>query len=222
MNLNEKNFVLALALDDINYIVTENAGNNPGDVKKQYDCNKAAFDQIAKVIANAMRLDLIGGDLPAGTYFTPEAVRKFAEEQSKKDEGLSFEDAPNLNEVLRNPPFKAGAEEEARERFGKFLSIPELGIQFRRHKSANMTKLIATWRDDVNDHVYEISVQRDGDSPNCGWRALATNDGHNVFQLRTKNRHNCEHFALSAMKRYLKSGHRKTYRTIAKAKKEEK
>ena len=79
-----------------------------------------------------------------------------------------------------------------------------------------MTKLIATWRDDVNDHVYEISVQRDGDSPNCGWRALATNDGHNVFQLRTKNRSNCEHFALSAMKRYLKRGHRKTYRTIVK------
>ena len=100
--------------------------------------------------------------------------------------------------------------------FAKFLSLPELGIQFRRHKSANMTKLIATWRDDANDHVYEISVQRDGDSPNCGWRALATNDGHNVFQLRTKNRHNCEHFALSAMKRYLKRGHRKTYRTLAK------
>lgn len=90
MKMNEKNFVLALALDDINYIVTENARNNPGDIKKQYDCNKAAFDQIAKVIANAMRLDLIGGDIPAGTCFTPEAVRKFAEEQAKKDEGLSF------------------------------------------------------------------------------------------------------------------------------------
>ena len=79
-----------------------------------------------------------------------------------------------------------------------------------------MTKLIATWRDVANDHVYEISVQRDGDSPNCGWQALATNDGRNVFQLRTKSRHNCEHFALSAMKRYLKRGHRKTYRTLAK------
>jgi hypothetical protein len=110
MNLNEKNYVLAFALDDINYIVTENAGNNPGDIKKQYDCNKAAFDQIAKVIANAMRLDIMGGDLPEGTYFTPEAVRKFAEEQSKKDEGLSFEDAPNLNQILMNPPFQAEAE----------------------------------------------------------------------------------------------------------------
>jgi len=171
----------------------------------------------------ATRLEQLVKD---GFYVAPESVRKFAEEQSKKDEGLSFEDAPNLNEVLRNPPFgRAGAPrtpEEARERFGKFLSIPALGIQFRRHKSANMTKLVATWRDDVNDHIYEITVQRDGDTPNCGWRATATNDGRGVFQLRTKSRSNCENLALSAMKRYLKRGHRRTYRTIAKAKKEEK
>lgn len=169
MNLNEKNNVLAAALDDIKYLVTERCGGHPDDIEAQYDCNKAAFDQIAKILANAMRLDVFGDE----------------------------------------PPLTG---------FAKFLSLPELGIQFRRHKSENMTKLIATWRDDANDHVYEISVQRDGDSPNCGWRALATNDRHNVFQLRTKNRHNCEHFALAAMKRYLKRGHRKTYRTIAKAK----
>ena len=196
MNLNEKNFVLALALDDINYIVTENARNNPGDIKKQYDCNKAAFDQIAKILANAMRLDLIGGDIPAETYFAPEAITKF------------------LNGEL----------EEARERFGKFLSIPALGMQFRRYRSANTTILVATWRDqkECNSHVYVVRVERDGDTPNCGWRATATNDGHVVFQLRTKNRSNCEQFAFSAMKRYLKRGHRRTYRTIAKAKKEEK
>ena len=123
------------------------------------------------------------------------------------ERGLYVTPKAALDVVTANPPLTG---------FAKFLSLPELGIQFRRHKSANMTKLIATWRDDANDHVYEISVQRDGDSPNCGWRALATNDGHNVFQLRTKNRHNCEHFALSAMKRYLKRGHRKTYRTLAK------
>jgi hypothetical protein len=152
----------------------------------------------------ATRLEQLVKD---GFYVTPEAARKFAEEQSKKDEGPIDPNGPTLNQILMNPPLTG---------FAKFLSLPELGIQFRRHKSENMTKLIATWRDDANDHVYEISVQRDGDSPNCGWRALATNDGHNVFQLRTKNRHNCEHFALAAMKRYLKRGHRKTYRTLAK------
>lgn len=189
MNLKEKNDVLRLALDNINYIVTENAGNNPTDIEKQYDCNAFAFDAICKVVADCVRAGLPGNDLPPKTFFTPEAAKKV------------------IDPVFANPPLTG---------FAKFLSLPELGIQFRRHKSANMTKLIATWRDDVNDHVYEISVQRDGDSPNCGWRALATNDGHNVFQLRTKNRHNCEHFALSAMKRYLKRGHRRTYRTLAK------
>lgn len=189
MTLEEKNNVLRLALDNINYIVTENAGNNPTDIEKQYDCNAFAFNAICKVVADCVRAGLPGNDLPPKTFFTPEAAKKV------------------IDPVLANPPLTG---------FAKFLSLPELGIQFRRHKSANMTKLIATWRDDANDHVYEISVQRDGDSPNCGWRALATNDGHNVFQLRTKNRHNCEHFALSAMKRYLKRGHRKTYRTLAK------
>lgn len=189
MTLKEKNDVLRLALDNINYIVTENAGNNPTDIEKQYDCNAFAFDAICKVVADCVRAGLPGNDLPPKTFFTPEAAKKV------------------IDPVFMNPPLTG---------FAKFLSLPELGIQFRRHKSANMTKLIATWRDDANDHVYEISVLRDGDSPNCGWRALATNDGHNVFQLRTKNRHNCEHFALSAMKRYLKRGHRKTYRTLAK------
>lgn len=165
MNLNEKNNVLADALDDIKHFLAERCGGHPDNIEAQYDCNKAAFDHIAKILANAMRLDVFGDE----------------------------------------PPLTG---------FAKFLSVPELGIQFRRYRSANMTRLIATWRDDANDHVYEISVQRDGDSSN--YVGSATNDGHNVFQLRTKNRTNCEHFALSAMKRYLKRGHRKTYRTIAK------
>ena len=138
-----------------------------------------------------------------------------ASEEEKYDRGKTafYEISKEIANVMRRDLF---GDEPPMTGFAKFLSLPELGIQFRRHKSANMTKLIATWRDDVNDHVYEISVQRDGDSTNCGWRALALNDGHNVFQLRTKNRHNCEHFALAAMKRYLKRGHRKTYRTLAK------
>ena len=189
MTLKEKNNVLRLALDNINYIVTENAGNNPTDIEKQYDCNAFAFDAICKVVADCVRAGLPGNDLPPKTFFTPEAAKKV------------------IDPVLANPPLTG---------FAKFLSLPALGIQFRRHKSANMTKLIATWRDDFNSHVYVLRVERDGDSPNCGWRATATNDGHVVFQLRTKNRTNCEHFALSAMKRYLKRGHRKTYRTLAK------
>ncbi len=121
------------------------------------------------------------------------------------ERGLYVTPKAALDVVTANPPLTG---------FAKFLSVPALGIQFRRHKSANMTKLVATWRDDANDHIYEITVQRDGDTPNCGWRATATNDGHNVFQLLTKNRSKCEQCALSAMKRYLKRGHRRTYRRI--------
>jgi hypothetical protein len=120
--------------------------------------------------------------------------------------------------TMQEDTIKERSEKEARERFGKYLSVPVLGMQFRRYKSANMTKLVATWRDELNSHVYEISVEPICDSP--GWCATATNDNHVVFQLRTNNRTNCEHLALSAMKRYLKRGHHKTYRKIAKAKKE--
>ena len=178
MTLQEKNEVLGEALENINIITASfcRAADGASEEEK-YDRGKTAFNEIAKELANVMRLDLFG------------------------------DEPPKKSATPIDPPLTG---------FAKFLSIPELGIQFRRYRSANMTKLIATWRDDANAHVYEISVQRDGDSPNCGWRALATNDGHNVFQLRAKCRSNCERFALSAMKHYLKRGHRKTYRTIAK------
>ena len=193
MNLKEKNDVLRLALDNINYIVTENAGNNPTDIEKQYDCNAFAFDAICKVVADCVRAGLPGNDLPPKTFFTPEAAKKV------------------IDPVFANPPL---------EGFAKFLSVPALGIRFNRHRSKALTTLAATWRDEANDHIYEVRVQPDGDTPNCGWRATATNDGHRVFTLTTRNRTNCEHFALSAMKRYLKRGHRKTYRKLAKANKE--
>ena len=174
-------------------------------------------DNIKEIINDARRLAALCEGVPADllkfgieglanrlkrlTCATPEAAREFASAQKDIMDGKS------LNAVHTNPPLTG---------FAKSLSVPELGIQFCRHKSANITKLVATWRDDFNDHIYEITVQRDGDSPNCGWRALATNDGNNVFQLRTRGRTDCEHCALSAMKCYLKRGHRKTFRTLAK------
>lgn len=100
MTLKEKNNVLRLALDSINYIVSENAGNNPDpeDVEKQYDCNKLALDAIAKVLADAMRLEVFDGDIPKNTYFSPEAVREFAKAQKDIMDGKS------LDAILANPP----------------------------------------------------------------------------------------------------------------------
>lgn len=87
MTLKEKNNVLRLALDNINYIVTENAGNNPTDIEKQYDCNAFAFDAICKVVADCVRAGLPGNDLPPKTFFTPEAAKKV------------------IDPVFANPPF---------------------------------------------------------------------------------------------------------------------
>ena len=188
----------------------KNAKTNSADPKLAEACS--ALCPVLDSIAT--RLEQLIKD---GFYVAPEAVRKFAEEQAKKDAGLSFEDAPNLNEVLRNPPFKGGGG----GRGGGARTLRQVSLNPRaRHPVSPI--LVATWRDDFNSHVYVLRVERDGDTPNCGWRATATNDGHTIFQLRTKSRSNCEQFAFSAMKRYLKRGHRRTYRTIAKAKKEEK
>ncbi len=111
----------------------------------------------------------------------------------------------------------ASPEAEARANFSKFLSVPELGTQFMRHRSAAMTQLVATWCNDLDSHIYEVRVVRDGESANAGWRAKATNDGRLVFTLAAKCRSTCERCALSAMKRYLKIGHRRFYRTLRAA-----
>ena len=79
----------------------KNAKTNSADPKLAEACS--ALCPVLDSIAT--RLEQLIKD---GFYVAPEAVRKFAEEQAKKDAGLSFEDAPNLNEVLRNPPFKGG------------------------------------------------------------------------------------------------------------------
>ena len=101
MTLKERNDVLRLALDNINYIVTENARNNPTDIEKQYDCNAFAFDAICKVVADCVRAGLPGNDLPPKTYFTPEAAKKV------------------IDPVFANPPF------------GKKLKMPVISMPGR-------------------------------------------------------------------------------------------
>lgn len=101
--------------------------------------------------------------------------------------------------------------------FRKFLTYEKLGIEFKRFVAKDVTKLVAKWCNTNDSHIYEITVRRAGDSANCGWIALATNDGHRVFELRSRNRSNAEQCAISAMKRYLARGHKKTLRTLREA-----
>ena len=110
--------------------------------------------------------------------------------------------------------------EEDRENFGRFMSIPQLGIQFRRNKANDLTILCATWRDKSSEHIYEVRITRDGNTPNCGWRAAGTTDGHFVFSLSAKGRNRCEHLATAAMKQHIRLGHRKTLKKLKALKKE--
>lgn len=112
------------------------------------------------------------------------------------------------------PDSETPSSESNADSFGKILAVKWLGIEFRRFRSNAETVYVATWRNDEtrDSHVYEIHVKRDGDTPNCGFIAQATNDGRRVFSLSAKNRSHCELCALSAMKRYLSRGHRGPYR----------
>ena len=146
--LKEKNEVLGDALASIN-IITGSFCRTAADgvsEEEKYDRGKTAFDEVAKVVANVVRHDLFGDEPP------------------KKDATPIDPNGPTLNQILMNPPLTG---------FAKFLSLPELGIQFRRNKSANMTKLIATWRDDVNDHVYGRSRRTTGTTSSSSARRTA-------------------------------------------------
>ena len=101
--------------------------------------------------------------------------------------------------------------------FRKFLSCATLGIEFVRFASKDATSFVAKWCNKKDSRIYEIFVRRDVDSANSGWIAHATNDGHRIFELRCRNRTIAEHCAISAMKRYLARGHRKTLRTLREA-----
>ena len=162
-----------------------------------------AWIHLSKALADIRALCLT--PVTDAAYFTPKAAL----------DAIAGERP--LDAMLANPPFAGNAEAAAREGMQKILSIPELGIHFMRHRSAAMTQLVATWRNDFIDHIYEVRVVRDGESPNAGWRARAMNDGRNVFSLAAHCRSTCEHCALSAMKRYLKIGHRRTYRKLRAA-----
>ncbi len=161
-------------------------------------------DNIKDIIDDARNLALDVRDAKMLRF----GIERIAERlESVIKDGLYVTPKKAIDAVLANPPL---------EGFAKFLAVPALGIQFKRHKSEDMTLLVASWKNDNNDHVYEVRVVRDGETPGCGWRATGTNDGRRVFSLAAKNRSNCEKCALSAMKSYLKRGHRKTYRSIRK------
>ena len=98
------------------------------------------------------------------------------------------------------------------EGFAKALALPWLGTQFRRFKSAAETVCIAAWKDECNSHVYEFRVRRDGDTPNCGWRATGSCDGRLQISLTCKGRNIAEKCGLVAFRRKIQESHKRAFR----------
>lgn len=213
MNLKEKNHVLRLALDNINYIVTQHACSPAENIEKEYDSNAFAFNEIAKVIANTMRLDIAGGDLPKTTYFTPEAARVFA--QAQKD----IMDGKSLNEIFANPPFKA------EDGFARLFHCDEIGLRLQRFKSPQCIRLVGYFQPvpkpgcgetipDESKHVYEIAVDRDGEG---AYTARAYCDRRQTLSVTSTCKWTAEQGAVAALFRKLRHTCRKTRRNIAAA-----
>jgi len=90
------------------------------------------------------------------------------------------------------------------------LSIPEIGIEFKRYHSKDCEVFICEWRNDSASHVYEIRVRRDGDL----YRATCSNDGRKLVSMAGPSRAVLTRFALGGFRQYLRRGHRKTLRTV--------
>ena len=152
----------------------------------------------------------------ADTWMTSAPATEIHDRLTKalRDVAKQLADVTRQN-VLGEP--KAAPVDAPLEGFRKFLTFDRLGIEFKRFKSKDSTKFVAQWRDELNSHVYEITVLRG----TTGWIALAQNDGHHVFDLNTRSRTRAEQCAVSAMKRYLARGHRQRLRTLRAAENKE-
>lgn len=74
--LQEKNEVLREALESIEKITRRSFRAAAGaSEEEKYDCGKIAFNEIAKTIANVMRLDLFGDEPPKKSWVTSEVGR---------------------------------------------------------------------------------------------------------------------------------------------------
>lgn len=206
MNLKEKNNVLRLALDNINYIVTKRLVARAENIEKEYDCNAFAFNEIAKVIANTMRLDIAGGDLPKTTYFTPGV--KPADLNGK-----------SLNAIFANPPFKA------EDGYARLFHCDEIGLRLQRFKSPQCIRIVGYFQPvpkpgcgetipDESKHVYEIAVDRDGEG---AYTARAYCDRRQILSVTSTSKWTAEQGAVAALFRKLRHTCRKTRRNIAAA-----
>ena len=207
MTLKERNDMLRLSLYNINYSVTQNAGNNPTDVEKQYDCNSVAFDAITKVVTDCIRAGLPGSDLPPKTYFTPEAAKKV------------------IDPVFMNPPLQIF-------RYSQMKSMPR-GIEMKEFVHADGSiDFVGQYINKKNaqpnsrpKRTYRISLRND----ESDWFASAWEDDTRLFDVSKGTKWNTAYAALGALRGILHkrctatrgNRRRKAFAKLAAAAKEE-
>ena len=92
------------------------------------------------------------------------------------------------------------------------LRIEELGIEFVPLWSKDHWLVAASWHDGQNAHVYSVRMGRDGDR---GWTAHLENDGREFATLSSPlSAWTAIKMGLSAMKAYIRRGHRRAIRTL--------
>ena len=95
------------------------------------------------------------------------------------------------------------------------LEIPELGIDFKRFKSKQITKFICTWHNDTDNHLYEIEVKHH--PVGAGWMAVGYTDGNAIFTITATGRWLTTNMAIAAMRASLKHTHNHALKTHRKS-----
>jgi hypothetical protein len=105
---------------------------------------------------------------------------------------------------------------DKRSGLSRVIDMPEIGLQFERIKSNDITYFIGKWQNEMFSHVYTLRVQRIG----CMWTCKGENDGRHIFTLHSPSRQLCEKLGFAALRKYIRIGHRRTLKRLKKNQKE--
>lgn len=104
-----------------------------------------------------------------------------------------------------------------------YLDMPEIGLQFERIRSNDITYFIGKWKNERFSHVYMLTVRPLINSITnrlIGWQAFGENDGRRIFHLTLESRHLCEKLGFAALRKYIRISHRRTLKRLKKNQKE--
>ena len=98
--------------------------------------------------------------------------------------------------------------------FEHALKIEDLGIEFKRFKSGKAEFYICQWDNGHDSHLYSVGIV-----DQIGrWTANLAIDGRRVGGCDADTRSRCADMAVYAMRAVILRGHRKTLRTLRRAK----